>query len=177
MGLLSLLLLPSVSLAVSLRVPLFLSLTFSLVRITFSLSLVFGFSSLFPLSWQPLKPFFLSLSIPLCCLFIFAPFYAFRSLTVPFLKYLLICRKNIYYEVRLKIPDLTEETECGLGCTDREAETEYAASDLAREIKEQHLKDLGIVYCLRKKDCEMVSIRQMATVSFLLIAPGCHPLF
>ncbi|XP_026190663.1 ATP-dependent DNA helicase Q-like 3 [Cyclospora cayetanensis] len=66
-------------------------------------------------------------------------------------------RPNIYYEVRLKslLPssEYTDESEC----LDREGETEFAAADLAREIKEHHPNDLGIVYCLKKKDCETLA--------------------
>lgn len=48
------------------------------------------------------------------------------------------------------------EDEEALGCTDREQETEFAAADLAKEIKRNHFNDLGIVYCLKKTDCETV---------------------
>lgn len=66
------------------------------------------------------------------------------------------CRPNILYEVRLKCPEegAEDDDECVAG--DREAETEFAAKDLAREIKQKHSTDIGIVYCLRKKDCEIV---------------------
>ncbi|KAL8275188.1 hypothetical protein Esti_000860 [Eimeria stiedai] len=66
-------------------------------------------------------------------------------------------RSNIFYEVRLKSPKGGEGEEAVEGCTDREAETEYAALDLAKEIKQHHVDEMGIVYCFRKKDCEMVA--------------------
>ncbi|OEH76605.1 hypothetical protein cyc_02838 [Cyclospora cayetanensis] len=75
----------------------------------------------------------------------------------PVILFLVCQRPNIYYEVRLKslLPssEYTDESEC----LDREGETEFAAADLAREIKEHHPNDLGIVYCLKKKDCETLA--------------------
>lgn len=75
-------------------------------------------------------------------------------------------RRNIFYEMRLKSPEQAEDEDDEVGCTDREAETEYAARDLAKEIKEKHCNDLGIVYCLRKMDCEHVR-RKYALSLFL----------
>ena len=39
---------------------------------------------------------------------------------------------------------------------DRDEETQFAAADIAREINENHKNELGIIYCLKKKDCDDV---------------------
>lgn len=61
--------------------------------------------------------------------------------------------------MRLKYP--LEEFDAELETAEREAETEFAAADLADEIKQRHLNDLGIIYCLRKKDCDTVRNKVM----------------